>query len=165
MTKGLARGLGEFNINVNAVAPGMTSTEATQTAFSPEQINDIFASQVLKRLTRPEHITGTVVFLSSADADQIIGQINMSSLDEWTPEQKNLIESIAAQAALALENARLVEESQSIAIRERLANEVTSKVWASTTIDSILQTTVRELGRALEAAEVDIEVSMDGDNE
>lgn len=97
--------------------------------------------------------------------DQIIGQINMSSMDEWTPEQKNLIESIAAQAALALENARLVEESQSIAIRERLVNEVTSKIWASTTIDSILQTTVRELGRALEAAEVDIEVSMDGSNE
>lgn len=97
--------------------------------------------------------------------DQIIGQVNMSSLDEWTPEQKNLIESIASQAALALENARLVEESQSIAIRERLVNEVTSKIWASTTMDSILQTTVRELGRALEAAEVDIEVSMDDNNE
>jgi GAF domain-containing protein len=97
--------------------------------------------------------------------DQIIGQINMSSSDEWTPEQKNLIEAIATQAALALENARLVEESQSIAARERLANEVTTKIWASTTIDSILQTTVRELGRALEAAEVDIEVSMGNSNE
>jgi GAF domain-containing protein len=97
--------------------------------------------------------------------DQIIGQINMTGTNEWTPEQKNLIESIATQAALALENARLVEESQSIAIRERLANEVTSKIWASTTIDSILQTTVRELGRALEAAEVNIEVSMEGNND
>jgi NAD(P)-dependent dehydrogenase (short-subunit alcohol dehydrogenase family) len=83
MTKGLARGLGEFNINVNAVAPGMTSTEATQTAFSPEQIHDIFASQVLKRLTRPEHITGTVVFLSSADADQITGQIIAVNAGEY----------------------------------------------------------------------------------
>ena len=97
--------------------------------------------------------------------DQIIGQINMSSMEEWTPEQKKLIESIASQAALALENARLVEESQSIAMRERLANDVTSKIWASKTIDSILQTTVRELGRALEAAEVNIEVSMGGENE
>jgi GAF domain-containing protein len=97
--------------------------------------------------------------------EQIIGQINMTGLEEWTPEQKNLIESIASQAALALENARLVEESQSIAMRERLANEVTSKIWASTTMDSILQTTVRELGRALEAAEVSIEVSMDGNDE
>ena len=97
--------------------------------------------------------------------DQIIGQINMSNSDEWTPEQKNMIESIAAQAALALENARLVEESQSIAARERLVNDITSKVWASTTMDGILQTTVRELGRALDAAEVDIELSMSEDNE
>lgn len=97
--------------------------------------------------------------------DQIIGQINMSSANDWTPEQKNLIESVAIQAALALENARLVEESQSIATRERLVNEITSKVWASTTIDSILQTTVRELGRALEAAEVNIEVSMSDNND
>ncbi len=97
--------------------------------------------------------------------DQIIGRINMLNANDWTPEQKNLIESVAVQAALALENARLVEESQSIAMRERLVNEITSKVWASTTIDSILQTTVRELGRALEAAEVNIEVSMSDDNE
>jgi GAF domain-containing protein len=92
--------------------------------------------------------------------DQIIGQIKMTSDQEWTPEQKNLIESIATQAALALENARLVEESQSLASREKLANEIISKVWSSTTIDNILQTTVRELGRALEAAEVEIEIGM-----
>ena len=96
--------------------------------------------------------------------DQIIGQIQLTANEEWTPEQKNLIESIATQAALALENARLVEESQAIATRERMANEIIAKVWASTTMDGILQTTVRELGRILEAAEVDIEVSMDNKN-
>ena len=92
--------------------------------------------------------------------DKTIGQINMVTIDEWTAEQKSLVESIANQAALALENARLVEESQSIAAREKLANEIISKVWSSPTIDSILQTTIRELGRALEAAEVDIELRM-----
>lgn len=96
--------------------------------------------------------------------DQIIGQINMSTSGEWSLEQKNLIESIAAQAALALENARLVGESRSIAAQEKLVTDITSKIWTSTTIDSILQTTVRELGRALEAAEVTIEVSMSDKN-
>jgi GAF domain-containing protein len=93
--------------------------------------------------------------------DQIIGQLNLISTTEWTPEQKSLVEAIVLQAALALENARLVEESQSIAAREKLANEIISKVWASTSMESILQTTVRELGRSLEAAEVEIEISMD----
>lgn len=97
--------------------------------------------------------------------DQIIGQIRLENTSEWTPEQKSLIEAIATQATLALENARLVEESQSIAAREKLANELIAKIWASTNMDNILQTTARELGRTLEAAEVIIEVSMDDKNE
>lgn len=92
---------------------------------------------------------------------QAIGQINMESSGEWTSEQKSLIEAIAAQATLALENARLVEESQSAAAQERLANEIIAKVWASANMDSILQTAARELGRSLEATEVEIELSME----
>jgi 3-oxoacyl-[acyl-carrier protein] reductase len=74
MTKALARALGEFNINVNAVAPGMTWTEATRSTLEGQAADGILAGQVLKRRTMPEHIPGSVVFLCSADADQITGQ-------------------------------------------------------------------------------------------
>lgn len=94
--------------------------------------------------------------------NQIIGEIVTSSESEWTAEQKNLIESIAAQATLALENARLVEESQFTAAQEKLTNEIIARLWAAPNMDSILQTVVRELGRNLEASEVEIEVSMEG---
>jgi GAF domain-containing protein len=97
--------------------------------------------------------------------DEIIGQINLASDGEWTAEQKNLIEAVATQAALALENARLVEQSQSSASREHLLADITGKVWASTTVDGILQAAVRELGRAMDASEVSIELRMDGQNE
>lgn len=93
--------------------------------------------------------------------NQTIGQILTSGSTEWTNEQKSLIEAIAAQATLALENARLVEDSQLTASQERLTNEIISKIWASPNMDGILQTAVRELGRSLEAAEVEIEVSME----
>lgn len=93
--------------------------------------------------------------------DQVIGQIYLTNTAEWTNEQKNLIEAIVAQATLALENARLVEDSQSTATQERLTNDIIAKIWASSNIDNILQTTVRELGRSLEATEVEIELSMD----
>jgi GAF domain-containing protein len=97
--------------------------------------------------------------------DQVIGQIQLSNSTEWTAEQKSLVEAIAAQATLALENARLVEESQSAATQERLANEIISKIWASSNMDGILQTAVRELGRSLEATEVEIELSMGDEND
>jgi GAF domain-containing protein len=90
--------------------------------------------------------------------DQIIGQINLSSENDWTPEEKSMIEAIASQAALALENARLVEDSQVLARRERMVAEITSKIWASTSIDGILQTAAREMGRALDTDEVTIEL-------
>ncbi len=107
---------------------------------------------------------GSEVDFPLALRDEIIGQISLTSEVEWTPEQRNLIEAVATQAALALENARLVEESQSSAARERLLAEITGKVWASTTIDGILQTAVRELGRALDASEASIELKMDNSN-
>jgi two-component system, NarL family, sensor histidine kinase DevS len=93
--------------------------------------------------------------------DQLIGKINVTSEKAWTPEELSMIEAIAAQAALALENARLVEEGQTSARRERLVTEITGKIWASTTIDGILQTVVKEMGRALDTDEVIIELKAD----
>ena len=96
--------------------------------------------------------------------DQIIGQISVEGTADWTIEQKNLIDAVATQAAIALENARLVNESRQIATRERMLSEINSKIWASTTIDGVLQTAVKELGRRLDASSATIELSMDDSN-
>jgi GAF domain-containing protein len=93
--------------------------------------------------------------------DEIIGRINLAGEGIWTPEQRNLIEAVATQAALALENARLLEESQSSASRDRLMAEITGKIWTAPTIDGILQVAVRELGGALEATEATIELRVE----
>jgi len=93
--------------------------------------------------------------------DQIIGEINLSSEKDWTAEQRNLVEAIATQAALALENARLVEATQSTAQREHLLAEITGKVWSSPTMEGILRTAVSELGAALEADHATIELRME----
>ena len=93
--------------------------------------------------------------------EQIIGQLHLEGQQDWTPEERNLVEAVATQAALAMENARLLEESQQMALRERLAAEITGKVWSSPNTDFILQTAIKELGRALRADEATIELKMD----
>ena len=92
--------------------------------------------------------------------DQVIGQIDLEGTSDWSPDQKNLIEAVAAQAAVALENARLVNESRQIAVRERMLAEISSKIWSSTTIEAVLQTAVRELGRRLDASSATIKLDL-----
>ncbi len=97
--------------------------------------------------------------------DQIIGQITLEGEGEWSAEERSLIEAVATQAALALENARLLEESQQMALHERLSAEITRKLWASQNIETILQTAVRELGRALRAEEASIHLELEAEQE
>ena len=93
--------------------------------------------------------------------DQAIGELTLEGTGTWTAEQKNLIDAVAAQTAIALENARLVSESRQIAIRERMLAEINSKIWSSNTIDAVLQTAIKELGRRLDASSATIELNLD----
>lgn len=92
---------------------------------------------------------------------QIFGQIKFESDEDWTPEQESLANAVATQAAIALENARLVSESRQIAMYERMVAEINSRIWSSATIDAVLQTAVKELGRRLGASQATIELDLD----
>ncbi len=97
--------------------------------------------------------------------EQVIGEISLTGEGEWSPEQRNLVETVAAQAALALENARLVEESQAAARYEHQLAEITGKIWTATTVEGILQTAIKELGQALDANDARIQLRMESGRE
>lgn len=96
--------------------------------------------------------------------DQILGQIELEAGEAWTAEHESLANAIATQAAVALENARLVSESRRIAAYERMVAEINSKIWSSATIDAVLQTAVKELGRRLSASHATVELGIDNDD-
>ena len=52
---------------------------------------------------------------------------------------------------MAIDNARRYQASQRAARREALIKEITTKVRASTNLDTILQTTVKEVGNAIDS--------------
>jgi len=84
--------------------------------------------------------------------DQTIGSIVLrreAEEEPWTQEEINLAEEVGAQIGLALENARLLEETRQRADQERITGEITARVRASMDPEAILQTAVRELGAAL----------------
>jgi hypothetical protein len=64
--------------------------------------------------------------------------------------------------SITLDNARLFEESQRSADRERVLNEIASKITAQSDIESILTTAVREVGQALRTQNVRVRLGAEG---
>jgi GAF domain-containing protein len=82
---------------------------------------------------------------------QAIGVIELvgENRTSWTEPERALAEAIVTQTALALDSARLFDETQRLAGRERLINEITARIRASTSVSGILQTAARELAQAI----------------
>jgi len=75
LTKSLALELGRYNINVNAVAPGMIATEGLKK--HPQYnffIERALKATPLKRVGRPEDVAALVHFLVSDISDYITGE-------------------------------------------------------------------------------------------
>ncbi|UCD09059.1 MAG: glucose 1-dehydrogenase [Dehalococcoidales bacterium] len=76
LTHALARALGKSGINVNAIAPGYTATEASLSQLDTEKTSESsIAMQSLPRREEPSDLVGTAVFLASPDSDFITGQV------------------------------------------------------------------------------------------
>ena len=95
---------------------------------------------------------------------QTIGVLNIKAPTKnrkWSQDEINLAQVISDRLALALDNARLLQESQRRAAKEAKIGEVTAKIGASINIRNVLQTAVQELGRALPGSEVVIQFEQD----
>jgi GAF domain-containing protein len=77
---------------------------------------------------------------------------------EWTEDEITMLEAAAERAALALENARLVESAQRRAARERSIGEISAKIGSASDFNAILRATVEEMGRRIGATEVIFEI-------
>lgn len=74
-------------------------------------------------------------------------------------QDSDILESIASQAAIALQNAASFQEAQRSAEQEALLNSITQKIQRTTSINTALQVAVRELGHALGAPQAQIRLS------
>ncbi len=75
-TKALAKELGSFNVNVNAVAPGLIETSMLRGADARDKIVDMaMAEMALKRVGEPEDVANVITFLASDKARHITGEV------------------------------------------------------------------------------------------
>jgi D-xylose 1-dehydrogenase len=75
LTRSLARDYGQYNIRVNAIAPGWIMTERqVEKWLTPQGEADLMKAQCLKRKLYPDDIAKVVVFLASEEAGAITSQ-------------------------------------------------------------------------------------------
>jgi len=74
MTRCMARELGDANITVNAVMPGMIETEVENAGRTDAGRANIISHQSLKRQQEPMDMVGTLLFLSSPASGFMTGQ-------------------------------------------------------------------------------------------
>ena len=93
--------------------------------------------------------------------NQKIGEIKVrrkEGSDSWEPREEAMLVEIASQVALALENARLLDEAQQRAARERSIGEISSRIGSAHDVDAILRVTAQEIGKAIGDSEISVEI-------
>jgi NAD(P)-dependent dehydrogenase (short-subunit alcohol dehydrogenase family) len=75
LTQVMAKEWGQYNIRVNAIAPGIIKTRLSEALWKDPAVNDKAVAQIpMMRLGEPEEIAGTVVFLASNAGSYITGE-------------------------------------------------------------------------------------------
>ncbi len=84
---------------------------------------------------------------------------------EWDPDEIDIAEAIAERIAIAVENVRLLQDSQRRATKERLIGDISAKISGTAGIDNILQTALKNLGTAIPGANISIQFNPGMDEE
>ena len=114
----------------------------------------------------PESRDGSLV-LPLKLRDELIGTVHVRAPGnpQWHQDELDIVTAIIERAAVSLENARLLAESQKRAAKERTIGEISAKISAQSDIDQLLKTAAQELARTLPKANISIQFKKEGEAE
>jgi GAF domain-containing protein/membrane protein implicated in regulation of membrane protease activity len=110
--------------------------------------------------TQPDQEDGASLHMPITLREQVIGFIDVESGQaEFDEKDLESLEAILAQTAVALENARLIKETQQHAIQMDRVNSVTSAFTKAVTIEDILKSALSELGEMPAINEISVRLA------
>jgi len=145
--------------------------QAVQTGQSVQRGPEPSSSPSLERSRRDEVGDGTegpTLAIPLKVRDHVVGALsfrkgNMS--EEWTTEEIASLEALTEQLSLAMESARLHQDTQRRAARERVVSEVTARIRESLDLETVLKATADEMRQALGLEEFVVSLATDGGND
>lgn len=103
---------------------------------------------------------GAVLSLPVKLRGEVIGSVDIRSPEnrQWDQDELDIVTAIIERSAIAMENARLLADSQKLAAKERTIGEISAKISAQSEVDELLKTATQELGRTLPGMEISIQL-------
>jgi GAF domain-containing protein len=97
--------------------------------------------------------------------NQILGVVDIHfEGTNISPDLVKLVQGSMDRLAVSLENARLLEEIQIRADRERTVGDISAKVRAAADVDTVLRIAAQEIGRTLGVSEVMVQLRKESEN-
>lgn len=93
--------------------------------------------------------------------DQVVGVLDAhkaGGAGSWSDEEMALLQTLVDQLGVALESARLYQDTQRLAARERLVGEVTGRIRQTLDVDTVLRSAAQEMRQVLDLAEVELRI-------
>lgn len=143
---------------------GIRHTGARATLLYSKNGESADTARSTRNQFQPESRDATLV-LPVKLRDEVIGTVNVRTPGnrQWEQDELDIVTAIIERAAVSLENARLLAESQKRAAKERTIGEISAKISAQSDIDQLLRTAAQELGRTLPKANISIQFKKEGD--
>ena len=106
--------------------------------------------------------TKSEVAVPIAIGGDVLGVLDVQQnvTDGLSQDDVNLIQAIANQVAIAVQNAQVYAQTRRQAERESRIVAISQRIQTATTIDEVLQVTITELGRALDAKQAKAELRL-----
>ena len=115
------------------------------------QVIDTGETKNVEKTTLPE-ISVPIVL-----GNQVIGHIKAhkgAETEVWSNDEVSVMETLSSQLSVALESARLYQDTQKRAAREQLTTELTTRIRETLDIETMLKTASDEIRKALNLPEV-----------
>jgi GAF domain-containing protein/HAMP domain-containing protein len=125
------------------------SAVPAEDAWRPEMIQAVRTGESVRREDAREK---SALAIPLKVRGQVVGVLDFrkgENGERWTAEESALLETLTDQLSVALESARLYQETQRRAVRERLTHEITDKMRRASSVEDIVQAAVDELHKAL----------------
>jgi GAF domain-containing protein/HAMP domain-containing protein len=106
---------------------------------------------------------GAILSLPVKLRGQVIGTVDIRSPEnrQWEQDELDIVTAIIERSAIAMENARLLTESQKLVAKERTIGDIAAKISGQNEIEDLLKTAAQELARSLPGTQIAIQLDKD----